>query len=133
MNWIPTRNPGGYCGKGPISLVATWLGSSERPFLNFFRRRRCFSLMSKAACIPAAAAVLMQWRRHVVRSSPRGAYYHEHHLSGYAQNYLSVRSRRFRQQTSPICTALGWCLSIFLFWFSSFLLLRGVLFYGPRP
>lgn len=56
-----TTNPGGYWGKGWISLVAIWLGNAAlSPFLNFFRLRRCFSRMSKAACIPADAAVLMQ-------------------------------------------------------------------------
>lgn len=57
---IRTHEPGGYWGKGAISLVATWLGRSERPFWNFFLRRRCFSRMSNAACIPADTAVLIQ-------------------------------------------------------------------------
>lgn len=60
---IRTQNPGGYLGKGAISLVATLLGNSERPLRNFLRRRRCFSLISSAACMPAETAVLMQLRR----------------------------------------------------------------------
>lgn len=42
-----------------MSLVATWLGRSPLP-CRFLRRRRCFSLISKAACILAETAVLIQ-------------------------------------------------------------------------
>lgn len=56
-----TQVSGGYLGKGAISLVATWLGRSPLP-CRFLRRRRCFSLISKAACILADTAVLIQPR-----------------------------------------------------------------------